>query len=88
MIDNSEPENREIKRRISLGDAPKIIRQGDGSQLSEILHWPDVNIGNAIQQLLEAKATERSVQILNSALGDCKQINKVECRRVGNSEMR
>ena len=37
MIDNIDPENREIKRRLPLSDVPEILRQGDGSQLSEIL---------------------------------------------------
>ena len=68
MIDNSEPENREIKGALSLPDVPIILRQGDGSQLSEISHRPNLHICNAIQQLLEVKGAGSSVQILNSAI--------------------
>ena len=70
-IDNTEPGNREIKRRVSLSDVPKILRHGDGSQLSGILQRESLHIGNAIQQLLDAKETESSAQILNSAIDDC-----------------
>ena len=45
----------ESKRGLSLSDAPQIIRQGDGSQLSEIPRWPNLHICNAVQQLLDLK---------------------------------
>ena len=81
MIDNIDPENRGIKRRLSLRDAPKMLRHGDWSQCSGILQWSHLHIINVIQQLLEVAETESSVQIINSAIDECKQkIAKVACR--------
>ena len=73
MIDNIDPEIREIKRRLSLSNVSKILRHGDGSQLSGILHRSNLHISNAIQQLLGLKETESSVPILNSVLEEFKQ---------------
>ena len=48
-------ENQGIKRKLSLSDAPFVIRRELGEQLSEIERWPNQNIDNAIQQLEDAK---------------------------------
>ena len=68
MIENNEPEIRARKRRLSLSDVPKILRHGDGSQLSEILHVSNLHIGDFIMRLLDSEEAESSVQILNRAL--------------------
>ena len=72
-IDSDEPENRTTEGGLSLSDVPKIVRQRDGSQLSEILHMSNLHIGNAIQQLFGVEETESGVRILNIAVGECKQ---------------
>ena len=71
-IENSGPENREPLRRVSLPGVPVIIRKGAMTQLSEITKTPNLRIGNAAQQFLEAKESENSVQILTNALGGCR----------------
>ena len=76
-----------MSRRLPLPDAPKILRQGDESKLSEILQRPNLHIGNSTQQLSSAKESESSVQILNSALDECKQ-NITTVARRGNEENR
>ena len=72
-IDNSDPEKPGNKEKITTSGRPKILRQGDGSRFSGILHRPNLHIGNSIQQLLEVREAESSVQILNIAIDEWKQ---------------
>ena len=61
-----------MKRGLSLSGFPYILRQGDGSKLSEISRLPTIHIRNAIKQLKDAKEAGGSFRILNNALEGCK----------------
>ena len=68
MIENRDLESIAPKRGLSLSDVPHIIRQGDGSQLSEIPRMSNKHICNVIRQWIEVKEVESSAQILNNVL--------------------
>ena len=52
---------------------PFAIRQQLGAQLAEIARWPNQNIANAIQQLVDLAEGDSSVQILSDVLEQCKR---------------
>ena len=68
MIENRKLVRLGSKRRLSLSDAPYIIRQGDGSQLSEIPRLSNLHICNAIQQAQDVEEVGREREASKSLI--------------------
>ena len=69
-IEDNEPENRGVRRRLSLSDFPISIGNGDGSQLSKIQIRPSQHICHSIQQLRGAAKGGDGVPILLSLIDE------------------
>ena len=60
MSDNNDPPG--VRRRLSIGDVPKSIRDVAGSHMNQMQVWQNQHIIDTMQKLKEAAQEDDSVQ--------------------------
>ena len=83
MMDNNDPPG--IRRRLSIEDVPKSIRDVAWSQMDQIQVWPNHPIVDTIQKLTDARQADGNVQTLLNMLDECK-FKLTTVARQGNEE--